>query len=121
MAGLREALEECQTILSHLLSANPREVAQNTAGDSTAPPGTGDRKAGTMTDRAEAYRQLAQLADSLAQMEPHSPIPDLLRWAVKLGKMSFRDLIEELVREPNVLADIRRQFGIKIEESEKNG
>jgi type VI secretion system protein ImpA len=65
------------------------------------------------------YRQLARLADDLARMEPHSPIPDLLRWAVKLGAMPFRELIQELVREPGVLADVRRQFGIAEPEAQQ--
>ena len=36
-----------------------------------------------------------QVADALARIEPHSPIPDLLRRAVELGRMPFRRLIKE--------------------------
>jgi predicted component of type VI protein secretion system len=63
------------------------------------------------------YRQLSLLADRLGTLEPHSPIPDLLRWAVKLGGMPFRQLIQEMVREESVLTEIRRQFGIQEAEA----
>ncbi len=33
--------------------------------------------------------------------------------AVELGKMPFPTLMEELVREPTVLTQMRREFGIK--------
>jgi type VI secretion system protein ImpA len=68
--------------------------------------------------RAETYRQLGMLAERLAVLEPHSPIPDLLRWAVKLGNMPFRELLRAMVREQSVLEDIRRQFGIPEEEQQ---
>ena len=46
-------------------------------------------------------------------MEPHSPIPDLLRRAVELGRMPFRRLITQLIRDPGQLAEVFREFGIK--------
>ncbi len=117
LGGLRDVLSECQTILSHLhVAAAPPEAVPAPDAKGAAP-GT-PKKADALTNRNEAYQQLALLAENLAKMEPHSPIPDLLRWAVKLGKMSFRELLDELVREPNVLADIRRQFGIEPEKPE---
>jgi type VI secretion system protein ImpA len=113
LGPLREVLEECRSLLNLLKSPEPAGTDEEAAGGTDGAGAAGGGKA--VGNRAEAYRRLAQLADELSRMEPHSPIPDLLRWAVKLGSMSFRDLIRELVREPTVLADIRRQFGIKEE------
>jgi type VI secretion system protein ImpA len=63
--------------------------------------------------RAEAYRQLAQAADLLQTLEPHSPIPYLIQRAIELGKLSFPELIRELVRDANVLSEVNRLVGIK--------
>jgi type VI secretion system protein ImpA len=46
--------------------------------------------------RDDAYRSLAQIADYLAQLEPHSPVPPLIRRAIEWGNMSFVDLMAEL-------------------------
>ncbi|MBI1833060.1 MAG: type VI secretion system ImpA family N-terminal domain-containing protein [Planctomycetes bacterium] len=110
VAGLRDVLRDCQGFLKHVLPSDDgsSETNEDGAEEDSATAGTGG-----LRGRAQLYRMLARLAEDLARMEPHSPIPDLLRWAVKLGAMPFRELIQELVREPTVLADIRRQLGIK--------
>jgi type VI secretion system protein ImpA len=113
LASVRDVLTECQSFLKHL--EVPAE--EQTAGASgQGQPGSAGA-AGPAGSRGEVYRQLARLADDLSRMEPHSPIPDLLRWAVKLGGMPFRELIQELVSDSNALNDIRKRFGIKEAES----
>jgi len=112
LAGLRDVLVGCKRFLDHLQASAAAEGDVSSADTGTGANLVAVQKTGGATSRAETYRQLARLADDLARMEPHSPIPDLLRWAVKLGNMPFRELIQELVREPGVLSEIRRQFGI---------
>jgi type VI secretion system protein ImpA len=57
------------------------------------------------TRRADAYRKLALIADELERLEPHSPIPYLIRRAIKLGEnRKFPDLLRELRGAP-VLID----------------
>lgn len=116
LAGLLDVLTDCKRFLDTLSVADSEAATEGTneAGDGAAQ--TRTSSPGGKAGRTEMYRQLARLADDLSAMEPHSPIPDLLRWAVKLGAMPFRELIQELVQEPAVLADIRRQLGIKQEE-----
>jgi len=119
VSALRDVLTACQRYLAR--SQAPTEEAAD--GNSESPgEGTGgttttsvQKSTGAMS-RAETYRQLARLADQLAQMEPHSPIPYLLRWAVKLGGMPFPQLVQEFVRDSSVLEEVRRQFGIPPEE-----
>jgi len=121
LSSLRDVLLECQRYLSRTMSAAEEGAEQISESSDDATGGTTtssiQKSTGAMS-RAETYRQLARLADQLAQMEPHSPIPDLLRWAVKLGGLPFRQLIQEFVRDSSVLDDIRRQFGIKEAEGE---
>lgn len=54
---------------------------------------------GALANRAQAYRQLARIADYLAVIEPHSPTPYLLRKAVAWGGMSLADLMREVAQE----------------------
>ncbi len=114
LINLRQVLQEAQGVLGHLATAGGASAEQNgevqEAGDGTA--GTRAARSDGPQNRAEVYRQIAALADRLATIEPHSPIPDLLRWAVKLGNMPFRDLIQAMVRDDSVLNDIRLRFGI---------
>jgi type VI secretion system protein ImpA len=71
--------------------------------------------------REQAYRQLAQAAALLRQLEPHSPIPYLIQRAVELGSMPFPQLIRALIREQNVLSELNRELGIKEGETPPTG
>jgi len=51
--------------------------------------------------RADAYRRLESLADYLETLEPHSPVPRLVRRAVAWGNMSFDQLLVELTHNNN--------------------
>jgi len=51
--------------------------------------------------RADAYRRLESVADYLETLEPHSPVPRLVRRAVAWGNMSFHQLLVELTHNNN--------------------
>jgi type VI secretion system protein ImpA len=51
---------------------------------------------GTPRDRAQAYAMLAQAADCLLRIEPHSPVPYLIRRATEWGALNTAQLYEEL-------------------------
>jgi type VI secretion system protein ImpA len=70
------------------------------------------------SSRAEAYAQLDRAADVLQQIEPHSPIPYLVKRAVRLGNLPFPLLIQQMVRDSNLLGELNREFG--IEEAGRN-
>jgi type VI secretion system protein ImpA len=112
MTGLREALEQCQGLVREILAR--RRPAGSTEshmplGASTIP----SSGAGHMTSREDAYRQLAQAAEVLRQLEPHSPIPYLVKRAVELGALPFPELMQALIREPNAISELKRELGIK--------
>ena len=54
--------------------------------------------AGIPAGRAEAYRQIIAAAEFLTALEPHSPVPYLLRRAASWGGMSLPQLYVELQR-----------------------
>src|SRR5262249_39141093 len=87
------------------------EPAAGDAGNSASSPSA--PSPGAMATRDQIYRTISQAADALQRIEPHSPIPDLLRRAVELGQMPFRRLIKELVQDGNSLAQVYREFGIR--------
>lgn len=62
--------------------------------------------------RADAYRQLESVAGTLLQIEPHSPIPYMIRRAVTLGKLPFPKLMTQLVHEESTLDMFHRELGL---------
>jgi type VI secretion system protein ImpA len=64
--------------------------------------------------RTEAYRLLEEAADFLQRTEPHSPTPYLIRRAVSWGKMSFNELLPELIRNNSELSEIVRLLQVDV-------
>src|SRR5262249_10276020 len=125
LTGLRLAIEEVhglsQKILKKKRPVDSAETAPTEASpEAGAPPAGASARAAratpgprTLTSRADVYRQLEQAAGVLQQLEPHSPIPYLIKRAVELGGLTFPELIKALIRDPNVLNELSREFGLK--------
>lgn len=120
--GLTEVgtvLEGCRLFLQHALRECPLPAAKedNVSGGPNDQAGRGGHSpsgnSSATATRAEAYRQLAQAATRLKELEPHSPIPYLVQRAVDLGGLPFPQLMRALIRDINVLAELNREFGIK--------
>jgi type VI secretion system protein ImpA len=121
LTGIRQALDGCRLLTQSLVDskggeapAEPKPSEEQTA---AAAPQPGDGVARPAASRAEAYRQLQQAASLLEQLEPHSPVPYLVRKAVELGKLPFPELMRRLIRDANVLTELNRELGIKGEEA----
>jgi type VI secretion system protein ImpA len=71
----------------------------------------GDRRSGgsPWRNRNDAYATLEALADYLAEVEPHSPTPFLIRRAASWGRMSLPEVIAEIIREEG---DVNRLFNV---------
>lgn len=63
-------------------------------------------------NRQQAYAQLQVIADHLAEIEPHSPTPYMIRKAVSWGNMSFADVMSELSQEGGDILKILKLLGI---------
>lgn len=68
-----------------------------------------------MSTREDIYQELATAASALERLEPHSPVPFLVRRAVELGALPFPLLMQALIRDASVLAEMNRELGIKQE------
>lgn len=139
MTGLSKVLGECRTIVNQLLkdkppdqpadpgpsaeapaeamggydqSANGGQMVPAQSGQGVVPARFGDPSAAVAT-RADAYRQLQAAATLLRRLEPHSPIPYLVERAVELGQKPFPELMRAIIRNPDVLTEMAREFGLK--------
>lgn len=126
MTGVRNAVSECRTLAHQILKMKGGgESAETADGDEAEAASTGTPASSTgggvsisvpanaAASRADIYRVIGQCAAALQQLEPHSPIPYLLRRAVALGALPFPQLAKELVRDEAMLASVCREFGIE--------
>ena len=125
LGQLREAVFDCRALAQQVLArkgpapvvdaeveAEARdEVA--VGGEPGEDPGAGSSLAKAIKNRAQAYQRLNEIADTLAILEPHSPIPFVIRRAIALGQLSFPELMKELIADANVLGEMSRNLGIK--------
>lgn len=63
-------------------------------------------------NREEAYAVIHKAADYLERLDPHSPAPHMLKRAVAWGKMPLKDLLQEIIKEPQVLSEVQHLLGI---------
>jgi type VI secretion system protein ImpA len=116
LIDLRAAVEDSRKLIKQILAQKGGEGGEGA--DGAADGSTdGGGVTGKVGNREQAYRQLAQAAAVLRQLEPHSPIPYLIQRAVELGSMPFPQLIRALIREQNVLTELNRELGIREAES----
>ena len=123
---VRQAVVECHTLAHQVLERKgpaPVTAQADGAAESTADGEAGAGETGAtggavgigriVATRAQAYQRLVEVADALEAIEPHSPIPHLVRRAVALGQLSFTELMRELIKDAAVLNDMSRNLGIK--------
>lgn len=75
---------------------------------------------GPFKGREEAYRALEQIADYLSRIEPHSPVPYLLWRAVKWGKLSAQEILEELYQNAPDLEQLYRLLGLQPPDTQQS-
>lgn len=73
----------------------PLAIDDGTPADKTAEPSP-VVPAMSASDRAKLYTSLSRMADQLAQLEPHSPVPYLIRRAVAWGALDTAQLYSEV-------------------------
>jgi type VI secretion system protein ImpA len=114
--SLRKAVEDCRQVINQIVERKrptPAPKPDKAPDQPGAGPAAPTASASPAVQRAEIYRQLSQLSARLRDLEPHSPVPSMIERAVEYGKMAFSDLLKEMVREPKMLADLYREYGVK--------
>ncbi|EJL94077.1 type VI secretion-associated protein, ImpA family [Herbaspirillum sp. CF444] len=78
--------------------------------DETASAGLND---GAIHDRADAYARLAEAAEFLMRLDPHSPVPYLVRRATEWGRLNTVELYQELFLRLNGQLNIFEMLGLE--------
>lgn len=101
LTKLEARLAALEDVLQRCLEQHPAYVApqpEAAASEALAPAGEVPPERGlAFGGRNDAYQQLEQIAAYLSKLEPHSPVPSLIRRAVEWGHMPFDQLMDELM------------------------
>ena len=88
------------------------EAAQQTgAGD--AAPGHGPASPAKTASREDMLKELGRIADYFRRTEPHSPLAYTLEEAVRRGRLTWPELLEEVVPDSGVRSAILVMLGIR--------
>ncbi len=113
LSKLRQTLTDCHWLAKFLVDKK-KPVAQAAATEGNGAPQAGAAPAARApVTREDIYKQLEILADSLQKLEPHNPVPYLVRRAVELGKQTLPELLKDLVRKDDIVKEMFRELGIK--------
>jgi type VI secretion system protein ImpA len=75
--------------------------------------GGGPQKAKRLATREDALASLTEIADYFRRTEPQSPLAYTIEEAIRRGRMTWPELIAELVRDDQVRTNILTSLGIK--------
>lgn len=126
--AVAEAIAKCKSRVATVLAkrgvnvGQAEETSANEQADSKESAqagfsgGTG-AVSGPIGSREQALDRLREVADFFRRTEPHSPVPYLIQRAINWSRMSFDQLLIELVKDENSRLDINTTLGIKGESS----
>lgn len=119
---VREVLEKIATVAARFAAPDGAAPAAAADGAPGAPAGallsplsTGDGALGptALATREEALRSLAAIAEFFRRTEPLSPLSYTLQEAVRRARMSWPELLEEIVPDISTRAQILISLGIR--------
>jgi type VI secretion system protein ImpA len=90
------------------------DPATPAAAAGTAAPGA-PVASGTAISREDMLRDLARIADYFRRTEPHSPLAYTLEEAVRRGRMSWPELLQEIMPDPATRNQMLTTLGIRPE------
>jgi len=121
LSKIRKALEQVKDQADKLLALKRAEEPMiedsydETASESASEYNGADTSgvgSGPIRNRAEALKRLAEIAAFFQRTEPHSPVFYLIQRAVKWGNMPFETWLQDVVKDENVLSQIKETLGI---------
>ena len=124
LGGLRKSLDEVRTLVERFVKE--KRVLEPDIGEARAaegepavqeapetPAAAFGSSAGPIRTRADALRRLTEVSDYFKRTEPHSPVSYLVQRAIKWGQMPLELWLEDVIKDGNVLAQLRETLGIK--------
>jgi type VI secretion system protein ImpA len=114
LGGLKKTLDGIRTLTEKLVKEKrilePDPVLDAPSGEGAAT--GGGEAAGPLRGRAEALRQLAEVAQYFQRTEPHSPVAYLVQRAIKWGQMPLEVWLEDVIKDGAVLGHLKETLGI---------
>lgn len=119
-SNLKKSLESVHEQVKKLLEEkrleepDPVEDEESSgSGESAAGGSRGEGSvAGAISSRKDALRRLAEIAAFFQKTEPHSPVSYLVQRAVKWGNMGLETWLQEVIKDQNVLFQLRETLGV---------
>jgi type VI secretion system protein ImpA len=94
-------------------AADPQAAGAEVAASGVAPGPAATVPAGAIASREEALRQLERLAEFFRRTEPHSPLAYTLEEAVRRGRMTLPELLEEVLGDESARTAMLTALGIR--------
>jgi type VI secretion system protein ImpA len=120
LAVLKKSLQEIRDLVERLLKEkralepDPVEAVEvSEPEEAQAPMGMPALSPGPIRSRQEALKRLAEVSEYFRQTEPHSPISYLVQRAIRWGQMPLDSWLEDVIKDTNVLAQLRETLGMK--------
>lgn len=117
--NLRKALDDIRAQVTKVLTerrdAEPdavEEVVEEVTEDGEVVVKKGPQVAtGAIQSRQDALKRLDDVAEYFRKNEPHSPISYLVQRAVKWGKMPLETWLQDVIKDENVIFQLRQTLG----------
>jgi type VI secretion system protein ImpA len=120
VVSVAEAISKCKSRVATVLTKRGVNVDQpagengETAGEEgSEAAGSNGSSSGPIRSREAALDRLREVADFFRRTEPHSPVPYLIQRAINWSRMSFQELLIELVKDENSRMEISSTLGIR--------
>ncbi len=114
--SLENVHEQVKKILEQKRLEEPDEIDEEvteSGGEAAASGPTGDGSvSGSIANRRDALRRLAEIAAFFQKTEPHSPVSYLVQRAVKWGNMGLESWLQEVIKDQSVLFQLRETLGV---------
>lgn len=125
---LKKALDDIKTQVKKLLDekrAEEPDPADELSGDAgaegaeAAADGVMVRVSkGAINSRQDALRRLTEVSEFFRKTEPHSPVSYLVSRAVKWGNMPLEAWLQDVIKDDNVIYQLRQTLGFETGQSE---
>ena len=122
---LKKSLGDITTVVTQLLEEkrleepDPEELVEETVevteGGEVVVRGTGVAT-GAIQSRQDALKRLSDVAAYFRKNEPHSPVSYLIQRAVKWGNMPLEAWFQDVIKDTNVIAQVRETLGFNTNE-----
>jgi type VI secretion system protein ImpA len=116
LGTLKKTLDSIRTLAEKVVKEKrilePDPLLDGEAGSASAGGAEGSATGGPLLGRAEALRQLAEVAQYFQRTEPHSPVAYLVQRAIKWGQMPLEVWLEEVIKDGATLGYVKETLGI---------